>query len=174
MERKRSVCSGFWPRPAVALRPLRWREGERGRGGCPMSILGGRGDDQRVERVRGRPDKAGPWHTVSRARGCPRNQSWGLLGGARLGQWRSWSPSRSEGGERGSGRGQRRASRVAREWPSRAVLGHATTGSKEREGGGGRPCSMSRTPRRPRGTRSRRPRSTGASGRGRLQCKGAL
>ena len=74
----------------------------------------------------------------------------------------------------GAGRGQRRASRVAREWPSRAVLGHATTGSKEREGGGGRPRSVSRTPRRPRGTRSRRPRSTGASGRGRLQCPGAL
>ena len=94
------------------------------RGGYPMSILGERGDDQRVERVRGRPDKAGPWRTVSRARGCPQNRSWGPLGGARLGQWRSWSPSRSEGGERGSGArseaGQPRGQGVAESGGARA------------------------------------------------------
>ena len=60
------------------------------------------------------------------------------------------------------------------DWRTRAALGHACQRSPEREGGGGRPSCVSRTPRRPRGTQGEGPRWSEASGRTRLQCPGAL
>ena len=116
----------------------------------------GRGREQTENREgSGWPYMARPWCTASRARGCPRNRSWGPLGGARLGQWRSWSPSRSEGGERGSGEGPGCRACEAAHWSSRAAGTRVIKGSRRKKEVGDQAMAC----------RGRRGASTGVLGR---------
>ena len=131
--------------------------------GCPLEHLVGAGEavEARVGPGprRWRPGLGGDRRARRGERGCPRG-------------------ARERGG---SNRGEREG-RGGLKWARPqcimgSVHGRAQVSSwreKEGEGGRGLQCCVSWTPRRPRGTRFRSPRSTGGLGMGVLQCRRAL